>query len=105
MTLRMTLQTRFAAAVRQNRPVAVFCVALTTLACLEVPLWAYESGMLGPHDRGVRLLLHGPVRLVGGIRDVARLVTVASGVLLVTEMRRQWQEYAENLLAADTQQL
>jgi hypothetical protein len=32
-------------------------------------------------------------------------VTVASGVLLVTEMRRQWQEYAENLLAADTQQL
>jgi hypothetical protein len=93
---------RFAAAVRRNRPVAVFCVALTTLACLEVPLWAYGAGMLGPDDRGVRILLHGPMRVMAGLRDIARLVTVASGALLITDIRRQWQEYAEHLLAADT---
>jgi hypothetical protein len=96
---------RFAAAVRRNRPVAVFCIAVTTLACLEVPLWAYGSGMLGPDDRGVRILLRVPMQVLAGIRDVARLVTVASGALLITDMRRQWQEYTEHLLAADSRQL
>ena len=84
--------------VQRNRPVAAFFAALVTLTCTEASLLAYDSGVLGPTDRGQRILLHGPVSVVRAIRDMARVATVATGVLVATELRRQWEDYVDQLL-------
>jgi hypothetical protein len=84
--------------VQRNRPVAAFFAALITLACTEASLIAYDSGTLGPTDRGQRILLRGPASLVRAIRDMARVATVATGLLVATELRREWDDYVNNLL-------
>ena len=78
----------------QTTPPAEFRQLVNRLASLL----AYDSGALGPADRGQRILLHGPVSVVRAIRDMARVATVATGVLVATELRRQWADYADHLL-------
>jgi hypothetical protein len=83
---------------RHGRSLTLLSLA-TGLAALHVPLWAYERGLLGPADPHLRLVLTGPVRLAGLLRDAARLATVLAARLFLLDVREQWLHLVGRLLA------
>jgi hypothetical protein len=74
---------------RHGRSLTLLAAA-TALAVTEGPLWAYQRGLLGPADPGLRVLLGLPMRLVVLARNLARGATLGAALLLMLDVRERW---------------
>jgi hypothetical protein len=79
------------------RWLAIFGVAVAVRLATQIPLWAYERGLLGPRDAGQRILMGFPLMAVRLLRDASTFVAVYSGGNLIAEARRRWTDYQEEI--------
>ena len=82
---------------RHGRSLALLTAA-TLLAATEGPLWAYQRGLLGPADPGLRVMLDFPVRLLAVARNLARGATVGAALLLALDVRERWLHLVGRIL-------
>ena len=79
------------------RWLAIFGVAVVVRLATQIPMWAYDRGLLGPRDAGQRILMGFPLMAVRLLRDVSTFVAVYSGGNLLAEARRRWTDYQEEI--------
>jgi hypothetical protein len=97
--MRLNLDLNLKAVVRRHGRSLALLSASTVLAATHGPLWAYQRGLIGPHDPGLRVLLSGPLRLVGLVRRLALYATVGAAQLLVLDVRERWLDLLGRILA------
>ena len=75
------------------RMVAIFGGAVAVRLATQIPLWAYDRGLLGPREAGQRILLGLPLAAVRLLKEASLVVAVYTGGNLLAEARRRWLAY------------
>jgi len=79
------------------RLLAIFGVAVVVRLATQIPVWAYDRGLLGPRDAGQRILMGFPLLAVRLLRDASTFVAIYAGSNLLAEARRRWTDYQEEI--------
>jgi hypothetical protein len=80
-----------------HRWAAVFGAAVALRLMTQVPMWAFDQGIIGPRQRGHRILMRLPLMGLRVVRDGATIVAVISGGNLLNDARRRWAAYQEQV--------
>ncbi len=79
------------------RMLAIFGGAVVVRLATQIPLWAYDRGLLGPRDAGQRILLGLPLAAVRLLKEASLVIAVYSGGNLLAEARRRWGAYQDEI--------
>jgi hypothetical protein len=79
------------------RMAAVFGAAVTVRLVTLVPTWAFDRGIIGPRQRGQRILMGFPLMWLRLVGHAATIVAVVSGGNLLHDARRRWLAYQEQV--------
>jgi hypothetical protein len=76
---------------------AVFGTAVTLRLVTLVPTWAFDRGIIGPRQKGQRILMGFPLMWLRLVGHGAMIVAVISGGNLLDIARRRWTAYQEQV--------
>jgi hypothetical protein len=80
-----------------TRLLLIFGAAAVVRLATQIPIWAYDRGLLGPRDAGQRILLGLPLAAVRLLGHGATGVAVVSGGNLLIAARQRWLAYQEEI--------